>query len=128
MGYTFWIGEAVLEDADLRDEEGGYALTVDISVKTLSLPDAPRFEGDELTGNSNERSPSYSTWTDFCRDEGLYELFYNSEGHLHGGHPGNVRLTFPLPDDGTGRARSPREEARQEGPRLVSVREVHPVG
>lgn len=73
MGYTIDIGEAVLtgskEDLYLR-----------VGVEPRDHDDAPSFENDPLTGKGNSRSPSYSVWTDMCRETGLYPMFYGLNG------------------------------------------------
>jgi len=88
MGYTFTIGNAKPE---FSKDDFPY-LSAGWSVERTSHPDAPTFPGDEMTGNGNDRSPSYSVWADFCRDVGLYDLFFTSRGHLHAGHPGCVGI------------------------------------
>lgn len=87
MGYNFTIGNAVPE---FRNEDG--ELSARWVVEGASSDDAPTFPNDDATGNGNGRSPSYSVWADFCRDTGLYDLFYDERGHLHAGHPGCVML------------------------------------
>lgn len=73
MGYTLIIGEATFEgsrdDAYLR-----------VWAEPAAHDDAPIFPNDPLTGNGNQRSPGYSAWTDFCRDTGLYGMFYGLDG------------------------------------------------
>lgn len=73
MGYNLCIGEAYLEGSK-----------EDCYLRVWAMPEAhdeaPTFPNDELTGNSNSRSPGYSAWTDFCRDVGLYGLFYGLNG------------------------------------------------
>jgi hypothetical protein len=61
-------------------------------IASLSLDDAPSFPNDP-TKNGNVRSPSYSVWTQFCQNTGLYDLFYNEQGNLHAGHPGTIGIT-----------------------------------
>lgn len=89
MGYEFSIGEATLQVVDV--DEGRFE--VGVYVPRVELASAPSFPGDALSGQSNQRSPSYTVWSAFCREEGLYQLFYNDRGNLHGGHPGAVLLT-----------------------------------
>ena len=74
MGYTINIGSAEPEwPANLdEDVEPGW------TVEGLAREDAPTFPGDEMTGNSSSRSPSYSTWANFCRETGLYDLFFGA--------------------------------------------------
>lgn len=66
MGYNIGIGEAFI--ARLDDE------TQRIWVRTTRLDDAPNH--CPFTGKGNWRSPSYSVWSEFCKDAGVYELFY----------------------------------------------------
>jgi len=87
MGYTFTIGNAVPEFSKDYDE-----LSARWVVNSESSDNAPTFPNDEMTGNGNSRSPSYSGWSDFCREAGIYSLFYDDRGNLHAGHPGCVML------------------------------------
>lgn len=82
MGFIFLIGQGVE-----FDEEPGRP-----QVKEIRRSDAPVFPGDEATGNSNVRSPSYTAWYNFCKATGLYELFYSPNGQLRAGHPGYMRI------------------------------------
>lgn len=72
MGYTFKIGNAVPKSS----KDDGY-LRAEWVVEPKSLDDAPIFPNDDMTGNGNDRSPSYSVWADFCRDAGIYDVFYD---------------------------------------------------
>ena len=86
MGYSIGIGEKEIEKYE--DDE------VYIYAKTQNLEEAPQWEGDELTGNSNQRYPSYSGFSSFCSEANIYGLFYGEEGKkgiLHE-HPGYVDL------------------------------------
>lgn len=89
MGYTFTIGNAipVHNKADFPD------LYASWEVEAAHDEHAPTFQNDELTGNGNSRSPSYTVWSDFCRTVGLYEFFYTPSGQLHAGHPGCIGIT-----------------------------------
>lgn len=74
MGYTITIGEANPvwpTDPDESNEP-------DWEVKGLALDGAPEFPGDSMTGKGSSRSPSYSTWSEFCRNTGLYDLFFGA--------------------------------------------------
>jgi hypothetical protein len=73
MGYTIIIGEACFEGS----REDAYFR---VWAKPEAHDDAPVFPNDPLTGNGNSRSPGYSAWTDFCRDTGLYGMFYGVNG------------------------------------------------
>lgn len=64
MGYSLAIGEAEL------DEEG-----TGINVPTVTLDNAPA-HGDP-TDHTNERWPSYSVWSDFCKSFGLMDVMFN---------------------------------------------------
>lgn len=93
MGYTFKIGN-LITTTEIDDDEA----YTSYDTESLVLDDAPEFPNDELTGKSNSRSPSYSTWSNFCKDTGIYYLFYNVSGHLHGGHPGYTDITKDMVD------------------------------
>lgn len=73
MGYTIIIGEASFdgckEDAYMR-----------VWARPEAHDSAPVFPNDPMTGNGNSRSPGYSAWTEFCRDVGLYGMFYGMNG------------------------------------------------
>lgn len=88
MGYTFTIGNAVPS----HSKDNFPCLYAGWKVEPATHPDAPTFPNDEMTGNSKSRSPSYGAWVDFCRDAGIYGLFYDERGRLLGGHPGCVGI------------------------------------
>ena len=88
MGYTFTIGNAVPK----HSKEDFPDLYAHWDVEHLSLDDAPCFPNDP-TKNGNVRSPSYSVWDQFCRNTGLYDLFYYGSGNLRAGHPGTIGIT-----------------------------------
>ncbi|MGX9694436.1 hypothetical protein ACTJNK_29135 [Achromobacter anxifer] len=88
MGYSFTIGNAVPSSS----KEDFPDLIARWEVGCVELPDAPVFPGDDMTGNSNSRHPSYSAWSDFCKSVGLYDFFYDSCGHLRAGHPGCIGI------------------------------------
>jgi hypothetical protein len=89
MGYTFRVGNAVPS----HNKDDFPYLSARWEVEGATSDEAPVFEGDEMTGNTNERSPSYTVWSDFCKATGLYEFFYDERGHLHASHPGCVGIT-----------------------------------
>lgn len=89
MGYTFTIGNAV----PVANKDSFPELSVRWIVEGVTNDDAPSFPGDEMTGKSNMRSPSYSVWHEFCKTTGVYEFFYNSQGRLHASHPGCIGIT-----------------------------------
>lgn len=89
MGYTFTVGNAIPK---CHKDDFPY-LAAGWEVEGARNDDAPVFPGDEMTGNSNSRSPSYTVWSDFARATGLYQFFYDERGHLHAGHPGCRGLT-----------------------------------
>lgn len=94
MGYTFTVGNAVPEFSKDYFPE----LSARWVVEGATHLDAPTAPGDEMTGNGNCRSPSYTVWSDFCRSTGLYDLFYDGRGHLHAGHPGCIGITAEFAD------------------------------
>jgi hypothetical protein len=83
MGYTIRIGNAKPEFSKEDDE-----LHACWSVEGMASDDAPTFSHDEMTGNGNARSPSYSGWADFCREAGIYDMFLEKYEGLLDPHPG----------------------------------------
>jgi hypothetical protein len=83
MGYTITIGNA----KPRFSKEDGY-LEARWVVEDAASDDAPTFPHDELTKNTNSRSPSYSGWSEFCQEAGIYELFYHDYEGLIRPHPG----------------------------------------
>ena len=81
MGYSLIIGERLKVSETEFDEDYTY-----ITAEDVKLDNAPAF--GEPTDYTNERWPSYSAWHDFCKVSGLFDLFYEENGHLRGGHPG----------------------------------------
>lgn len=88
MGYTFKIGNA----KPVFSKDYG-ELRAAWEVEPATSDSAPTFPNDETTGNGNSRSPSYSVWADFCRQVGIYDLFYDDRGSLRAGHPGCAMIT-----------------------------------
>lgn len=86
MGYTLTIGEAKME----LPEEPDRSITV--GVERLEREDAPEFPGDGTTGKSNQRSPSYTVWTQVMRDLLLYDWMFDTESGIIRDHPGCVML------------------------------------
>lgn len=87
MGYTFTIGNAVPKfSKDCFPDLEAYW-----DIDGLTRDDAPSFPND--TDQRNMRSPSYSVWHNFCKNTGLYQLFYNEDGNLWANHPGCVGIT-----------------------------------
>jgi hypothetical protein len=85
MGYNLTIGNAVLGEA--CPDTHVYSVDVD----GASHPDAPAF--GEPTDGTSQRWPSYSGWSEFCKEVGLTELFYDRECGLLSRHPGTFALT-----------------------------------
>ena len=78
MGYYLQIGEAQIE---WEDGGGEYEPHLSVGVAPLQHDAAPDFsEFGCPTGATNERSPSYSSWSGFCRETGLYTLFFGRNG------------------------------------------------
>ena len=93
MGYNITIGNAI----PVHSIEDNY-LYAAWEVEPEAHEGAPVFPNDDLTGNSNERSPSYTTWNDSMRELGLHELFYDKYEGLFAKHPGCVMLTQDIVD------------------------------
>ena len=85
MGYSIRIGNAKPEWS--KDDGELWARW---SVDPKALDDAPTFPNDEMTGNGNCRSPSYSGWAYFCRDAGIYDLFLEKWEGLMSPHPSTL--------------------------------------
>lgn len=107
MGYTFTIGNATPR----HDKDDFPYLSAEWDVDPMTHEDAPTFPGDEMTGSSNQRSPSYSVWSDFCKEVGLYEIFYYETGHLVGSHPGCTGITKEMVDHVSDRLKSWKTKA-----------------
>lgn len=71
MGYSLIIGEAMF-DGDKTD------LYMHVWAEVTQHKDFPRFENDATDGNW--RDPGYSVWSEFCRDVGLFSMFYGLNG------------------------------------------------
>ena len=87
MGYNLTIGQ--VEAGTLECEEGEYAIRIEVTL--VKFDSAPR--DDSPTDGTNQRWPDYSAWAGFCRDTGLYSLFYDGEHGLIRRHPGVFALT-----------------------------------
>ncbi len=103
MGYDIYIGETAMrpiddEDAKWMIEEGhtpehsrtsnDKTTYYEPYVGETEQDDAPVFPNDEMTGNSNNRHPSYTTWSHFCDVTGLTGVFFNKQDGLMREHPG----------------------------------------
>jgi len=73
MGYAIIVGDACFEGS----KEDTY---MRVWAKDEAHDAAPTFPNDEMTGNGNSRSPSYTGWSEFCRDTGLYGMFFGKDG------------------------------------------------
>jgi hypothetical protein len=97
MGYNLKIGEAYVSS----DEDGQRIL-----VRDEELPHAPAF--GEPTDYTNARWPSYTGWSNFCRNIGIAGIMFNTRnggsdlfqlpdgsyvGCLMPEHPGVARIT-----------------------------------
>ena len=89
MGLNLKIGNAYVE----ANKDAFPELRANWYVREVSLPDAPTFPHDELTGNTNCRYPTYSAWREFCMKVGLTDLFYDKHEGLMRSHPGCQGIT-----------------------------------
>ncbi|WP_435549730.1 hypothetical protein [Desulfobacterium sp. N47] len=87
MGYTFKIGNAVPKIY----EENDY-MFLRFEVEPVVSEDAPAFKGDEATGKTNIRRPSYINWHEFCKETGILDVFFDDRGNLRFGKYGCVML------------------------------------
>lgn len=85
MSYDIYIGNAVVETWD----DGKFH----VRVGKMSVEEAPSFPNDHMTGKGNSRHPAYSGWSNFCREAGLYDLFFDKEDGLMRDHPGTFQIT-----------------------------------
>lgn len=91
MGYSIYIGEAVLE-TDLEYLEASY------TVEEIENEKAPFWESiadpfRDASGKTNGRHPSYGAMRLWTEAVGLYDMFYNKESGFLEPHPGIRRLT-----------------------------------
>ncbi len=84
MGYSIDIGEKVTYT---EDGETYYDAQREEHPNT-----APQFVGDELTGCSNNRNPSYTGWHNFTEATGLTDTF----AKVFAEHPGVYPITPEL--------------------------------
>ncbi len=88
MGYDIVIGNAVPHfDWDACGDTRPLA---EWQVERETLPNAPNSDD---AGQSNLRSPSYTSWEDFLRKVGLHGLFFDGYEGLMSQHPGTAKLT-----------------------------------
>lgn len=91
MSYTIIIGEATVRKPGIEK----YDPTPSLGIWAVEMkhPDAPVFPGDDMTANTNERSPAYSAWSDFSKKTGLESMFFGKEHGLMREHSGEFALT-----------------------------------
>ena len=103
MGYDIYIGNTEMEPVEQYDDEEEivtpYSRVIDGKtvyykprVNETEQPDAPIFPNDEMTGNGNARHPGYTTWYNFTKNAGLYDLFFDEKTGLMREHPGHQPL------------------------------------
>lgn len=83
MGYSIYIGEAKAGIDFYEDEVYVYP-----DVEIVELENAPSLPNDDLTGKSNYRAPSYTTWSNFTKEADLYNMFFDKSEGLMREHPG----------------------------------------
>ena len=103
MGYSIYIGQAVVRDDD------GQIRAVVLEEKH---PEAPTAPNDSLTSDTNARHPSYAGWDAFVRAVGLRDLFFSEECGLMREHPG----CFPITPAHLGRVRGALRAWRKKWP------------
>lgn len=87
MGYSIYIGEASFETGLEYGDNDIY-----ITVKEIESEDAPYWEGEDISGKTNGRHPSYTAFSRFCDLGGVRDLFFNEQHGLMRSHPGEVVL------------------------------------
>lgn len=78
MGYNITIGRRM--QVPYEDEEGRGSFE---DAERAELPNAPCPPGDEGTGRSNNRCPSYGAWAEFGRATGLHNVLFGADGLTH---------------------------------------------
>lgn len=113
MGYGINIGDAQqTNNLDDIAEYGEETYESWFEVKDVELDEAPQFPFDP-TGKTNYRAPSYSAWHDFCKEVGLYELFFDKTERtgLMAEHPG----TFVIAEEHYETVKAARERREALG-------------
>lgn len=87
MGYSIVIGEAAIEYSNEYGDSYAY-----ITAEGQKVNNAPCFGFSDISGKSNERSPGYGQMSDWCRNVGLYGLFFDKDDGILRHHPGCVPL------------------------------------
>lgn len=90
MGYNITIGEAQIDPPSAS--EASEWPPIGVRVRGVLSRDAPSFLGDEMTGQTSERSLSYTAWAEFCEAVGLYRLFFGVERGQASERGGNAGL------------------------------------
>lgn len=81
MSYSIFIGELKKEPTEKS------------AVVELECEDAPVFGFEDISGKRNGRFPGYSQMAAFCKETGLYDLFFANKIGLLTEHPGYKPLT-----------------------------------
>lgn len=120
MGYTITIGEL---NVTTSPEDGLYSDCINFSANHEHDINAPAF--GEPTDWTNSRWPSYTAWSEFMREAGIYDYFFYN-GTLIGGHPGVRLVTDELREVvskhlGAWRVLNPSGEAKFEGENADNV-------
>ncbi len=87
MSYSIYIGKAIIS---YSNEEGDAYVSVEAEGEVNE--EAPNFGYGDISGQGNGRHPGYSQMANFCRETGLYNLFYDKEDGILRHHPGCVPL------------------------------------
>ena len=87
MSYSIYIGKAVISYSN--DDGDAY---VSVEAEREINESAPNFGYGDVSGIGNCRKPGYCQMANFCRETGLYSLFYDDENGILRNHPGCVAL------------------------------------
>lgn len=85
MGYSITIGELSVDE---YPEDGIDSACIGLSANRASVEGSPAY--GEPTDGTNQRWPSYSSWSNYLEKAGIQDVFF-CNGRLIGGHPG-IRL------------------------------------
>lgn len=93
MSYSIYIGNADLDPGSAPPAgEAGVRAQYVARVQPAERPSAPCFPGDPMTGRSNGRYPSYTSWARSMEVAGLSEWMFDRASGILSRHPGCVAI------------------------------------
>ena len=126
MGYDILIGERI--EVKTASVENDPCLTVsEYRVNGTEHSNAPTFFDGDISKNTNGRYPGYSSFSDWCCEVGLNDLFFDDEHGLMREHPGIVTLKENHLAQIT-RARQRWEMTHEDCKSKIPLKEKQPLG